>query len=442
MSKASDFPYRAAGTSDAGGGGSAIECMTFGERPRTPPEIAKYRRSTALAPGQRFQHPGIADDLKTGNLSKLSGNIYGVMSDRGNGSAAELINHKPLTELERMNLAKAERIYRGAAREPLGRTIDRHNPLPDKFTKDKVPFGRPGMHHVEKAKDVIWPSISEEQVAGDEIYKRSHNRYDPGEQKHRGYHWYVDPVTTRFGVGGKNIALNGVSKDVAEVLSGAGETQSIVNTKQVEDYRNMGDMLGKTKNLGQDSAARPFDLAYGRSAASGRKGGWGAAEVIKGKYTMLEQLPDVDLGKSVTPGFRNISLEDRAYGCPSIRTDLPRGDPMKRSVSDSQNYGDDVPAQDLISPPAFSDKAIDTMAFAEKKSKNQIKEIFSKIGIALEDVVFDALYDEAANSNSCPPISINQFRNALNLYLDDVEEGKELEWRYARGVPAGVLQTQ
>merc|ERR1711871_1307528 len=114
---------------------------TFGERPRTPPEIAKYRRSTTLAPGQRVQHPGIADDLKTGNLSKLSGNIYGVMSDRGNGSAAELINHKPLTELERMNLAKAERIYRGAAREPLGRTIDRHNPLPDKFTKDKVPFG-------------------------------------------------------------------------------------------------------------------------------------------------------------------------------------------------------------------------------------------------------------------------------------------------------------
>ncbi len=388
----------------------------FGERPTTPPEYAKYRRSTTLKPGQRSFHYGIADDLKVMNLTA---NTYGVMSDRGNGNAAELINHHQLTALQRINLEKAEKVYVGAAREPLGRSVDRGNTLPDKFTLGKAPFGRPGKSDVERAKEIIWPNVSQEQIEGDEIYKRSHNNYAPGEQKSRNYHWYVDPVTTRFGIGGKNIALNGVSKDVAEVLSGAGETQSIINTKKVEDMRNMGDMLGKTKNLGQGSTARPFDQAYGRSAASGRAGGWSAIQVIKGAYTLDQQKPDHDLGKSITPGFRNISLENRAYGCPSIRTDLPKGDPTKRSVSDSQNYGDDVPAADLVNPPAFSDMAIDPMAFSKRKGRADIRSLFEKINVRLSDEVFDAIFERAGPVEGA--VSINAFRSALNEYLDAVE---------------------
>ena len=429
------FPYRAAGTSDRGGGGSVNECLAFPARPTTPPEYAKYRRSTTLAPGQRSSHYGIADDLKKMNLSS---NTYGVQSDRGNGTAGELINHKQLTALQRMNIEKAEKVYVGAAREPLGRSVDRGNKLPTKFTEDNAPFGRPGNPSMERAKDIIWPSVSEEQILGEEIYKRSHNNYAPGEQKNRNYKWYVDPVTTRFGVGGKNIALNGVSKDVAEVLSGAGETKSIINTKQVEDYRNMGDMLGKTKNLGQNSAIRPFDTAYGRSAASGRAGGWSAIQVIKGQYSLEDQMPDRDLGKSITPGFRNISLEDRAYGCPSIRTDLPRGDPSKRSVSDSQNYGDDVPAADLVNPPAFSDMALEPATFSQRKGREAIRELFGKINIKLEPKVFDAVFHDADPVNDC--VTINAFRNALNTYLYAVDIGKEYDWRAERGVPRGNLK--
>ena len=423
------YPYRAAGTSDAGGGGTVTECLDFPARPSTPPEYAKYRKSTTLAPGQRAAHYGIADDLKTMNLTS---GTYGVMSDRGNGSAAELINHHQLTALQRMNKEKAEKVYVGAAREPLGRSVDRGNQLPDKFTIGNAPFGRPGAESSERAKTIIWPEVSHEQIAGDEIYKRSHGNYAPGEQKCRNYNWYVDPVTTRFGVGGKNIALNGVSKDVAEVLSGAGETKSIINTKQVEDYRNMGDMLGKTKNLGQDSSKRPFGTAYGRSAASGRAGGWSAAQVIAGKYDLKSQEPDHDLGKSITPGFRNISLEDRAYGCPSIRTDLPKGDPMKRSVSDSQNYGDDVPAQDLISPPAFSDMALEPTTFQSMKGPNEIRNLFEKININLEDSVFNAIFEDARPQIG--KVSINAFRSALNEYLDACEQEKEGEWRAERGI--------
>jgi len=423
------YPYRAAGTSDAGGGGNVMECLDFPARPSTPPEYAKYRRSTTLAPGQRSSHYGIADDLKE---MKLTEGTYGVQSDRGNGNAAELINHHQLTALQRMNKEKAEKVYVGAAREPLGRSINRGNHLPERFTIGSAPFGRPGAGSAEAAKTIIWPEVSAEQIEGDEIYKRSHGNYAPGEQKSRNYNWYVDPVTTRFGVGGKNIALNGVSKDVAEVLSGAGETKSIINTKQVEDYRNMGDMLGKTKNLGQDSAARPFETAYGRSAASGRAGGWSAAQVIKGQYDLKQQEQDHDLGKSITPGFRNISLEDRAYGCPSIRTDLPKGDPQKRSVSDSQNYGDDVPAQDLISPPAFSDMNLHPTSFQDLKDGQEIRTLFEKINIRLDDDVFEAVFNDADPSGN--RVSINAFRSRLNDYLDAVETGYEGQWRNERGL--------
>ncbi len=75
---------------------------------------------------------------------------------------------------------------------------------------------------------------------------------------------------------------------------------------KVEDFRNMADHLGQSKNLGQDSGHRPVDIVYGKKNKSS---GVTAAEVMKGKYTLDDNAPDRDLGKSITPGFRNISLE-------------------------------------------------------------------------------------------------------------------------------------
>jgi hypothetical protein len=89
---------------------TARDCLSFGERPGTPPEIRKYRRSAYLEPGKRFQHHGIVDDIEKMDLGNKN---YGAASDKGNTTAADLINHKKLTELERMNLIKAEKVYKG-----------------------------------------------------------------------------------------------------------------------------------------------------------------------------------------------------------------------------------------------------------------------------------------------------------------------------------------
>jgi len=37
-------------------------------------------------------------------------------------------------------------------------------------------------------------------------------------------------------------------------------------------------------------------------------------EAMTGAYSMEEQEPDKDLGKSITPGFRNVVAETRAFG--------------------------------------------------------------------------------------------------------------------------------
>ena len=180
----------------------------------------------------------------------------------------------------------------------------------------------------------------------------------------------------------------------------------------MEDFRNMADMLGQSKNLGQDSALRDKNLIYGKPSGSKNLS---AIEVIKGKYKENDMLPDKDLGKSITPGFRNISLNNRIYGCPSIRNDIPVPLPQHRSIADSQNYGDDVPAQDLINPPAFSDLAISPMVMSEVKSKSEILNLFSRIGYDFNDELSNYLFYKASNGEEYT--TINQFRNIVNDFL-------------------------
>lgn len=279
---------------------------------------------------------------------------------------------------------------------------------------EEQPFGVKSSSSLEPAKDIIFPQQPVSSLEDEEIYKRTHGSYAPGEQRRRGYQWKVDPSQTRFGAKGDTIALNGVSKNIKDVLTDTAslEGHSVVNLKKVEDFNNMGNLLGKTKNLGQDSGLRPRDMVYGKP--SGTKS-VSAADVIKGKYTAADQAPDRDLGRSVLPGFRNLATEDRVYGCPSIRNDIPALPYNRRSLADCQNYGDDVPAQDLINPPAFADLSIGPLSMDELRPKAKIYELFQRIGYGLSDSVFDQVFYTA--SRGAEHTSVNAFRSALNDYL-------------------------
>lgn len=110
------------------------QCLTFEDRATTPPHIRKFRRSTYLEPGRRFQHYGIVDDIS--NLH-LDNKIFGVTESLTRDGASDLIRPAPLSDLQRLNIMKQERIYKNMNREPLGHSPDRKINLPKKFTEGK-----------------------------------------------------------------------------------------------------------------------------------------------------------------------------------------------------------------------------------------------------------------------------------------------------------------
>lgn len=115
---------------------SAKSCLTQQERASTPPEIRKYRRSTNLEPGRRYQHYGLADDYEKLNLGDK---IYGVTeNNRYKIGASDLINLPKPSELQRINNIKAEKVYRQQNREPLGCIPDRGYVLPSKYTTGMI----------------------------------------------------------------------------------------------------------------------------------------------------------------------------------------------------------------------------------------------------------------------------------------------------------------
>lgn len=54
---------------------------------------------------------------------------------------------------------------------------------------------------------------------------------------------------------------------------------------------------------------------------------WNAAKCLRGEPSVKELMPDADLGRCTKPGSRNQvrreSDSQRAFGCPTIRTDIP-----------------------------------------------------------------------------------------------------------------------
>lgn len=413
----------AGGNSQAGAGGTAKLCMTFEKRPGTPESIKKFRRSNNLEPGKRFVHHGMAEDLPG---MKLTDRIHGETSEFGRVTAHDLLSHNKATELEKLANEKAEKVYKARAREPLGKTFE-HGYLPSKFKgPEGEAFGVKSVSSLEPAKDIIFPEFSEEALEAEKIYQRTHNNWPVGAQKSRGIDWSttgVNPNEVRFGAKGDTIAFNGVSKNIEAVLKNEDAGGPLYYKQRVDNYKSMGDSLGRSKNLGQGSGMRSLDTVYGRPSATAMKAKkgpvWSADQVIKGMYTIEQQRPDVDLGVSITPGFRNTTSESRAYGCPSIRTDYEP--PARRSLADSQNYGDDVAAKDLIAPPAYSDLQIDPSATNTPRPFEGIRNLFNRIGYTFSDEVFFTIAKAAAGGGDA--CTIAAFRDTMNDYLTCRDQG-------------------
>ncbi len=97
------------------------------------------------------------------------------------------------------------------------------------------------------------------------------------------------------------------------------------------------------------------------------------------------------------PGTRNQVRrpedENRIFGCPTIRTDIPFKE--KRSVADYNNYGDEPEAIDILFPSTFTEMGITEYDFQLPRRRDEIRTLFEKIGYSYKVGKFNAMYNRA-----------------------------------------------
>jgi EF-hand domain-containing family member B len=130
------------------------------------------------------------------------------------------------------------------------------------------------------------------------------------------------------------------------------------------------------------------------------------------------QLPDADLGKTLREGYRNIPPpgvdSNRAYGVPSVRTDLHL--PARQSIANAQNYGNEPDANALLSPCSTADRGVNEDTFSQKRTAENIKQLLdSTASIRLSDAEFDEVFQAAAeevgNGSMCTLTSFMRARH-------------------------------
>lgn len=190
--------------------------------------------------------------------------------------------------------------------------------------------------------------------------------------------------------------------------------EPIVVSKVLEDYmETSSETLGKVKNLGHgDRRVGADNPQHSFGMPSQRFPEWGASECMQGNYSVPEQNPDIDLGKSIRPGWRNMTQEQRAFGVPNIRRDiLP---PRMRSIADNQNYGSEPNAETLLYPSRFSMAGVNEEDFVEPCTLQQIQSIFEDAGFRLDETQYQDFYNAAAQMDVQGLVSIESFRRVMN----------------------------
>ncbi|KAF4324143.1 hypothetical protein BBO99_00001803 [Phytophthora kernoviae] len=390
-------------------------CLTFGQRPGTPEEIRRYRKSYFSEPGARIAHPGLVDDLK--RIDPMT--KFGIVTT-GSEHVPEMLVSGPATEYQRINLAKLETNYASHKREPLGKTYSRGHVLPAHMQKPEFAFGMSGTF-CESAKELLYPSTTAgllNSQQDEELYRRSHGSVAPGEQKNRGYGWEaakINPAKHRFGV--KPIGNTG--GEVAVIMNPEMDESAIppaVASHNLENKRTLYDHLGKPRHLG---AAETDNLPNTRVFGVTTQNSDSAWLCIQGEYSSEEQQPDANLGRAVNHGWRNATADTRAFGIPTIRSDIPA--PARRSVADGQNYGDDANAHALLYPEEFASSGVANAEFAQPRDQKYLRGLFGQIGHGVDDDDFELVWKQATQSvryTRAGEASIADYRDALNDFLE------------------------
>ena len=379
----------------------------FYHPPSTPPHIKKYRKSFHNQPGIKQRHYGQVEDALPGDKF-----VFGKKT-HGSEHVGEVIKAQNLAGLADYNNDLKEGKYHSHIREPLGKSYVRGFNFPSTVKEDNFQFGVPTLSS-ENAKDVLYPSGG---------HREERNRVnDPAVQKDRQYDWKLDKTQHRFGYAEQKV-LNGASYSLHPERKNGAFPKTVIVKKTVEDFKAVAhDILGKPKNLGQGKPPIPDGHTFGVSTVG--NDAWNAAKCIHGEPSEREVQPDPDLGRCTKSGCKNEVRNERdinrVFGTPSIRLDIPYK--AKRSVADHQNYGDEPDAVDLLFPNTFTELGISDFDFSVLRTRDEIKELFAKIGFTYKIGKFNAMFNRArvidqSDRDTC---SVRAFMKAVEE-MNDIE---------------------
>lgn len=356
--------------------------------PATPIRERRFR-DLSHGPGEIKVHHGLKDQKLPSDEFR-----YGLRGCRGS-TAEDAMKAGQLMGVAEYKNSVAERVYESSKREPLGKPCKRGHEInmpPDGF-------GHPKGEYID-GKLVLYPVDQPQDCPEhDAMYRKTHNQYKPGERIVRGYVWPEETTAPnfRFGVNqagpaqgaGMRLALNtGVEDD------GSFKRTKLVQ-KVCEDYRNVQHpkvLEKKHCKQGATGPPLPHDHRYGiKSGVSD----YTAASCIKGYYSLEEQLPDKDLGMCTKPGRRNVTSETRAFGTPSVRTDIAPPPDHRRSCADMTAYGHECGCAALINPQRFDPQGVPDSDFLVRRPREELEQIVARA--VPGDIDFDELFNEAVN---------------------------------------------
>jgi|Transcript_60939 hypothetical protein len=355
--------------------------------PGTPTQERKFRR-ISHPPGTIHVHPGLKEQLLPHEEFR-----YGMRGFKG-ASVARCMAAGQLMGVAEYKNRVQEQVYESTRREPLGRpTIRGHTikMLPQGFGNAS---GEP-----EDAKKILFPvNMEDNSEEHKEMYKRTHKSYDPGERMTRKYNWPEAALDKGFKFGAQ--AASGIEgAGAASVLNmdveddGTFKKTRLVR-KVCEDYRHVAHAkMGEKVHRMQGSEGPPCGPEY-RFGIKSTMSDYTAASCIKGYYELEDQLPDQDLGRCTKPGRRNVTTETRAFGTPSVRTDIPAPHPSKRSCADTMSYGDEPSAAAVLNPQRFDNKGVPDREFLIRRPKAEVHALVSSFP-QLGDVDFETLWAES-----------------------------------------------
>lgn len=363
-----------------------LQSEVYFPAPPTPAKERRFRKMSA-GPGEIGVHWGLKHQKLPGKEFR-----FGVRSAKSVTTEESMKAGMKHGVAEYKNNV-SEMIYESNKKEPLGRPYDRGHELKMLPQGYGLPSGEP-----EDGKCVLWHKHLDPHADTDEVraqYRKTHKSYGPGERHERNYAWPAETQQKGFKFGaGLAAAVEGAGAKLAlnlDIEEDGTYKKTRFVTKIGEDFRSVTRVAaGRKKSEGKGGPTLNPEHRYGvKSSISD----YSAGSCVKGYYSLEEQLPDEDLGRCCKPGRRNITSETRAFGTPSIRTDIAAPHPSKRSLADECSYGDEPSAASILAPQRFDAMGIADGEFLLRREEKDLRELLERF--PLEDVDFDSLWRES-----------------------------------------------